>query len=162
MLSVPHLIVIFVVVLVIFGPEKLPELARNFGKVMAEFRRATGDLRSTFEGHMRDLERETEQRRIGVVASTPAPSAAPSAVSPPAIVAAPGIVPTSAPRVPSAAHAEPEAQQPAAPAPALPDPFLYGMDIEQSLAESSAPPAPSEPEPKQDPERVTDGGARPA
>ena len=65
MLSIPHLIIIFVVALVVCGPEKLPELARNLGKVMAEFRRATGDLRSTFEGHMRDLERETDTRRIG-------------------------------------------------------------------------------------------------
>jgi TatA/E family protein of Tat protein translocase len=64
MLSVPHLIIIFLVALVVFGPEKLPELARNFGKVMAEFRRATGDLRSTFEEHMRDLEREADERRI--------------------------------------------------------------------------------------------------
>ena len=65
MLSIPHLIIIFIVALVVFGPEKLPELARNLGKVMAEFRRATGDLRSTFEGHMRDLEREADTRRIG-------------------------------------------------------------------------------------------------
>lgn len=64
MLSVPHLIIIFAVALVVFGPEKLPELARNLGKIMAEFRRATGDLRSTFEGHMRDLEREAELRRL--------------------------------------------------------------------------------------------------
>jgi len=65
MLSIPHLIIIFVVALVVFGPEKLPELARTLGKVMAEFRRATGDLRSTFEDHLRDLEREAEVRRIG-------------------------------------------------------------------------------------------------
>lgn len=65
MLSVPHLIIIFLVALLVFGPEKLPELARNFGKVMAEFRRATGDLRSTFEEHMRDLEREVSEHRTG-------------------------------------------------------------------------------------------------
>jgi sec-independent protein translocase protein TatB len=65
MLSVPHLIIIFVVALVVFGPEKLPELARNLGKVMSEFRRATGDIRSTFEDHLRDLEREADERRIG-------------------------------------------------------------------------------------------------
>ena len=61
MLSIPHLIIIFVVALVVFGPEKIPELARNLGKIMAEFRRVTGDLRSTFEGHLRDL----PVRRIG-------------------------------------------------------------------------------------------------
>ena len=74
MLSIPHLIIIFVVALVVFGPEKLPELARNLGKMMAEFRRATGDLRNTFDGHMRDLERETEQRRIGGPPATPVPA----------------------------------------------------------------------------------------
>jgi TatA/E family protein of Tat protein translocase len=64
MFSVPHLIIIFAVALMVFGPEKLPELARTLGKVMGEFRRATGDLRSTFEGHMRELEREAELRRV--------------------------------------------------------------------------------------------------
>jgi TatA/E family protein of Tat protein translocase len=63
MFSVAHLVIIFVVALIVFGPEKLPDLARNLGKVMGEFRRATGDLRSTFESHMRDLERETELRK---------------------------------------------------------------------------------------------------
>jgi TatA/E family protein of Tat protein translocase len=91
MLSIPHLIIIFVVALVVFGPEKLPELARNLGKVMAEFRRATGDLRSTFEDHLRDLERETEQRRIGG-APNPSPPRATEASVP-----IPGSVPTSAP-----------------------------------------------------------------
>ncbi|MGA7222017.1 MAG: twin-arginine translocase TatA/TatE family subunit [Candidatus Acidiferrales bacterium] len=64
MFSVPHLIIIFAVALVVFGPEKLPELARNLGKIMAEFRRATAELRGTFEGHMRDLEREADLRRL--------------------------------------------------------------------------------------------------
>ncbi|MFZ0635683.1 MAG: twin-arginine translocase TatA/TatE family subunit [Candidatus Acidiferrales bacterium] len=61
MLSIPHLIIIFVVALVVFGPQKLPELARDLGKIMAEFRRATGDLRSTFDEHMRELEREAQR-----------------------------------------------------------------------------------------------------
>ncbi len=60
-LSIPHLIIIFVVALVVFGPEKLPELARTLGRVMAEIRKATGDLRSTFDDHMRELEREARE-----------------------------------------------------------------------------------------------------
>jgi TatA/E family protein of Tat protein translocase len=60
MLSIPHLVVIFLVALVIFGPQKLPELARNLGRIVGEFRRATNDLRGTFEEHMRELERETQ------------------------------------------------------------------------------------------------------
>jgi TatA/E family protein of Tat protein translocase len=101
MLSIPHLIIIFVVALVVFGPEKLPELARNLGKVMAEFRRATGDLRSTFEGHMRDLEREADTRRIG--GSTPGSGSGTSgtitAVPSPTVDSAAGTVPTLPPQL---------------------------------------------------------------
>lgn len=105
MFSVPHLIIIFAVALVVFGPEKLPELARNLGKIMGEFRRATGELRSTFEGHMRDLERESESRRIresqtpaqtiGAAAAThsAAPNVAPESTSDP-LPPAPGTVST--------------------------------------------------------------------
>jgi sec-independent protein translocase protein TatB len=58
MLSVPHMIVVFLVVLVVFGPQKLPELARSFGKLMAEFRKASNDFKNAFEEEMRDLERQ--------------------------------------------------------------------------------------------------------
>jgi sec-independent protein translocase protein TatB len=58
MLSIPHMIVVFVVVLVLFGPQKLPELARGLGKLMAEFRKASTDFKSAFEEEMRDLERQ--------------------------------------------------------------------------------------------------------
>lgn len=74
MFSIAHIVIIFVVALVVFGPEKLPELARTLGKVMGEFRRATGDLRSTFEGHMRDLEREADLRKVRE-GQNPAPNA---------------------------------------------------------------------------------------
>lgn len=100
MLSIPHLIIIFIVALVVFGPDKLPELARNLGKVMAEFRRATGDLRSTFEGHMRDLEREADTRRIG--GPTPGSSATAgtiTAVPSPVADSAAGTVPTLPPQL---------------------------------------------------------------
>jgi len=98
MLSVPHLIIIFVVALVVFGPEKLPELARNLGKIMAEFRRATGDLRSTFEDHLRDLEREADQRRIGAGTTYQPPVSNPAPGTTQASVPLP--VPASAPNAP--------------------------------------------------------------
>jgi TatA/E family protein of Tat protein translocase len=72
MLSVPHMIVVFLVVLVVFGPQKLPELARSLGKLMAEFRKASGDFKSAFEEEMRDLERQarlTELKRQAAEAS---------------------------------------------------------------------------------------------
>jgi len=43
----PELLIILVVALLVFGPAKLPELARSLGKGMAEFRRASNDLRKS-------------------------------------------------------------------------------------------------------------------
>lgn len=42
-----ELVVIVVVALLIFGPQRLPEFARTLGKGLAEFRRASNDLRQT-------------------------------------------------------------------------------------------------------------------
>ena len=42
-----HLIVVLVIVLLIFGPGKLPDLGRAIGDSMREFRRATSDLASS-------------------------------------------------------------------------------------------------------------------
>ena len=55
------MIMLFVVVLVVFGPQKLPELARGLGKLMAEFRKASTDFKSAFEEEMREMERQTLQ-----------------------------------------------------------------------------------------------------
>ena len=55
-----EMIVIFLVALVLFGPKKLPELGKTIGKALTEFRRASNDLKSTFEREMHNLERETE------------------------------------------------------------------------------------------------------
>ena len=60
-LGVPEIIFIFVMALLIFGPKKLPQLGKTFGKSMAEFRRASDDLRSTFKREMDSIERETEE-----------------------------------------------------------------------------------------------------
>jgi sec-independent protein translocase protein TatB len=75
MLSIPHMIVVFIIVLVVFGPQKLPELARGLGKLMAEFRKASTDFKSAFEEEMRDLERqarEVERKKAALLASSAA------------------------------------------------------------------------------------------
>src|SRR5258705_5869276 len=78
MLSIPHMIVVFVIVLIVFGPQKLPELARGLGKLMAEFRKASTDFKSAFEEEMRDLERQAREveRRKAEAASAAAFAAA--------------------------------------------------------------------------------------
>lgn len=59
-LGVQEMVVIFLVALVLFGPKKLPELGRTIGKALTEFRRASSDLKSTFEREMQTLERENQ------------------------------------------------------------------------------------------------------
>jgi TatA/E family protein of Tat protein translocase len=51
---------IFVLALLIFGPKKLPELGRTLGKAMTEFRRASSELKASFDREMKSLEQETE------------------------------------------------------------------------------------------------------
>ena len=53
-------IFIFVLALLIFGPKKLPELGRSIGKAITEFRRASGELKATWDREMISLERENE------------------------------------------------------------------------------------------------------
>ena len=51
-IGLPELIIILIVALIVFGPKKLPDLARSLGKGMAEFKKATDDIKSTID---RDL-----------------------------------------------------------------------------------------------------------
>jgi TatA/E family protein of Tat protein translocase len=82
MLSIPHMIVVFIVVLVVFGPQKLPELARGLGKLMAEFRKASTDFKAAFEEEMRDLERQALVAERKKAAEAAAASAATGPVQP--------------------------------------------------------------------------------
>src|SRR5437879_13119628 len=83
MLSIPHMIVLFIVVLVVFGPQKLPELARGLGKIMAEFRKASTDFKSAFEEEMREMERQALQAERKKAAEAAAASAAAVETGPP-------------------------------------------------------------------------------
>jgi sec-independent protein translocase protein TatA len=56
----PEMVVIAVLALLIFGPRKLPELGRSVGKALAEFRRASADIRLTIEEEMREAERQAQ------------------------------------------------------------------------------------------------------
>ena len=52
-IGMPELIIIFFIALIFFGPRKLPELGRSLGKSLAEFKRATNELKSTLEEEIR-------------------------------------------------------------------------------------------------------------
>jgi TatA/E family protein of Tat protein translocase len=58
-LGMQEIIVIFVIALIVFGPRKLPELGKSLGRGLAEFKRASNELKATWEEEVRlDKERE--------------------------------------------------------------------------------------------------------
>jgi len=59
-LGMQELIVIFVLALIIFGPRKLPELGKSLGKGLAEFKKASNELKNTWEEEVR-LDKEKEE-----------------------------------------------------------------------------------------------------
>ncbi len=58
-LGMQEIIVIFILALIVFGPRKLPELGKTLGKGIAEFKKASNELKQTWEEEVR-LEKEKE------------------------------------------------------------------------------------------------------
>src|SRR6266542_86392 len=59
----PELIIIFTIALIIFGPRKLPELGKSLGRSLAEFKRASNELKSTLDEEIRTEERRSAERQ---------------------------------------------------------------------------------------------------
>jgi Tat protein translocase TatB subunit len=66
----PELVLIFIVVLLVFGPKKLPEFAKLLGKVVREFRSTVDEAKSAIQdeiykegmaGHMKDISRDVKE-----------------------------------------------------------------------------------------------------
>jgi len=55
-IGMPELIVILVIALIVIGPQKLPEIARSLGKGLAEFKRATEDMKRSIDDETADME----------------------------------------------------------------------------------------------------------
>jgi TatA/E family protein of Tat protein translocase len=102
-IGLPELMVILVVALLIFGPTKLPELARSLGRGLAEFRRASSDLRQS-------LADATAETRLDEP-SGPAPPAKRGAAKPEGAGAPPASA--SPPTPPDAGAATDEEEKPA-------------------------------------------------
>lgn len=99
-IGLPELLVIMIVALLVFGPSKLPELARSLGRGLAEFRRASLDLRQSVmdpgEAEARRSEqsgRTPAERARALAAAGKGEAAAPAESS----EAAPEVAPEAAP-----------------------------------------------------------------
>lgn len=89
---------IFLLALVLFGPKKLPEIGRQLGKLLAEFRRASNEFKFQIQEELRNMEDEERRKKA---AELEAARAASPAVEAPAAEAAlpastgPSILPPS-------------------------------------------------------------------
>jgi sec-independent protein translocase protein TatB len=88
-------IFIFVLALVLFGPKKLPEIGRQVGKLLAEFRRASNEFKFQIQEEIRNMEEEERRKKLAesraqAAAATPEEATATNPASdippPPAIV----------------------------------------------------------------------------
>jgi sec-independent protein translocase protein TatB len=73
-LSFSEMFVLFILALIVFGPKRLPEIGRQIGKALAEFRRASNEFKAQLEAEMRKIEIEQAlQKEKEREAAPPAP-----------------------------------------------------------------------------------------
>ncbi|MFQ5880886.1 MAG: TatA/E family twin arginine-targeting protein translocase [Candidatus Methylomirabilales bacterium] len=79
-IGMPELIVIFIVALLVFGPKKLPDLGRALGRGLAEFKRASEELKEglTTDLRLEEEEKPTPQAAAGTEGPPPTPESEPS------------------------------------------------------------------------------------
>jgi len=117
-IGMQELIIIFVIALIIFGPRKLPELGKSLGKSIAEFKRASNELKNTLEDEIR----ADDQKQTKAAGWAPTPAQAPAPAQVPT-----STVPEPAPLQPAAAPAEAvAATEPAAPTPTTDNSTQHG------------------------------------
>ncbi len=62
-LGMPEMIFIFLLALVVVGPKRLPALARELGKWVAEFKRASNEFKNQLETEMMNIELDERARK---------------------------------------------------------------------------------------------------
>jgi TatA/E family protein of Tat protein translocase len=83
-IGMPELILIFVVALLVFGPRKLPEIGKSLGKGLAEFKRASEELKKTIEQEISEGKSEVSAARQEIVSAANTVAQIPASVPPPA------------------------------------------------------------------------------
>jgi TatA/E family protein of Tat protein translocase len=63
-LGIPELMVIFVIALVVFGPKRLPDLGKALGRGIAEFKKASQEVKDSIESEMRNAEQSIDVAKI--------------------------------------------------------------------------------------------------
>jgi len=116
-LGMGEIVIILVLALVLLGPQKLPDAAKQLGKGLREFRKATEDLKQQFETELYSNPSKPSKPTLVGPQTPPAEGEPPQAVPPGGVPAVAGEVPSaSAENIPGleAALAEPQAAAPSA------------------------------------------------
>ncbi|HYK34385.1 Sec-independent protein translocase subunit TatA/TatB [Alloacidobacterium sp.] len=91
-------IFIFLLALVLFGPKRLPEIGRQIGKLLAEFRRASNEFKMQIDEELRAMEQQERQKQLDAAAAKSQTEAAAqlpaeTTVAAPETAATPSIMP---------------------------------------------------------------------
>lgn len=109
-LGMPEMIFIFLLALVIFGPKKLPELGRQLGKALGEFKKASNEFKNQLETEMMNIELEERAKQV--------PDTSPKILPAEKVFDTVSVPPMeSIPREPLSLSAEPAPVEPATPPP---------------------------------------------
>lgn len=143
----PDTAVIVILALLLFGPKKLPVLARQLGKLMADFRRASNEFRTQMEEELRISEQADRQREIAALEA-----AKPAAIPAPESTTTPPSEPTPDPsEITSDYMQESLADLPAEPAPVEPPQPIATSGELSILPPSTGLPVPNTPSAEQRP-----------
>jgi TatA/E family protein of Tat protein translocase len=84
-LGFPEMIFLFFFALILFGPKKLPEIGRQIGRALNEFKRASNEFKAQIESEISQLDVEQNRQTILPPVHAPAGSVASGSLPPPEI-----------------------------------------------------------------------------
>jgi sec-independent protein translocase protein TatB len=128
-------IVIFVLALILFGPKKLPEIAKQIGKLMVEFRRASNEFKAQIDEELRTMEQQDRQKKLEQAAALPTTETA----------SQPNILPPSTGTVVSTSYPYGPVTPPELPAETAPAAESATLAAESPADEATSLPAPDPP-----------------
>ncbi len=116
-LGMGEIVIVLVLALILLGPQKLPDAAKQLGKGLREFRKATEDLKSQFETELYSDEKASPRPTLVEPPRSPSPAAVPLEAAPAAVAEVPVATAQNVPGLEAALVEKPADGAPAVTAP---------------------------------------------
>ncbi|HEV2022732.1 MAG TPA: twin-arginine translocase TatA/TatE family subunit [Terriglobales bacterium] len=104
-LGFPEMLFLGLLALLLFGPRRLPEIGRQIGKALGEFKRASSEFQTQLEDEVRQLEVQEDSQRSIAPPAAPEGSIAQTAAPSPASASPVSTGPASSPPLPASSGA---------------------------------------------------------